>query len=319
MSDMDITGILDDLASGKIDAAEAKKRIDSVGLGDGRPVTEPVDEVSTEWPTLPKTEPKAEATTTEPTQAEIDGEAEPAPAKKAAKAPKAAKAKKATPPKADKINGVKKVLVKATGRKVRIVADDHVSTAAAEDVHQVKRNGATLEILGDRDFPGVTDAIAWVRSVKHIDDLKDDIKGLSIGKELTVRVNPSLEVDIDVSASSLIVTDIPHLGKVRLMAGQATITGASVVSDLMLQAGQVSVSGTFTQDWSRIRCESGQVVLVVDPDSDVVVRADAQLGRIAWEGVEAPESELILGNGTAHLDLGVVLGHGVVRVAEPEE
>ena len=312
---MDITSILDDLATGKIDAAEAKRRIDSVGLGDGRPVTEKVDEVSNEWPT-PKPDPKAEEPVAGESSTDAPTTEEPVEEAQSGPIPKADQPRKSAPPKADKINGVEKILVKATGRKVRIIADDHVSTAAAEDVHQVKRKGSTLEILGDHDFPGVKDAIAWVKSVKGLDTIKDDIKDLGIGKELMVRVNPSLEVDIDVSASSLAVTDVPHLGKVRLAAGSASITGAHVISDLMLQAGQVTVSGTFTQDWSRIRCESGQVVLIIAPDSDVVVRADSQLGRITWEGVEAPDTELVLGQGAAHLDLGVVLGHGVVRIGE---
>jgi hypothetical protein len=193
---------------------------------------------------------------------------------------------------------------------VKVVADTAVSTAAAEDVHQVKRSGSTLEIIGDKEFSGVVDAISWARSLRKI----DDVKALGIGKELTVRVNPTLEVDIDLTGSSLIVSDLPHIGKVRLTAGVATISGARIVSDVLVQAGQATITGRFTQGWSRIRCESGQVIVEVSPDSDVLLRADAQLGRITWEGREAVDGELTLGEGASHLDVGVVIGHGVVRV-----
>ncbi|MDR2930608.1 MAG: hypothetical protein LBV06_06880 [Propionibacteriaceae bacterium] len=284
MSTMDLTIILDDLAAGRIDAAEAKRRIgalESTGPAESSP------EMSTEWPTMP--EAGAETPATGPVAPEPNGN---------------------IPPKADKINGVSKILVRATGRKVKIVADPNVSTAAAEDVHQVKRNGSTLEILGDKEFSGVVDAIAWARSLRGL----DDVKALGIGKELTVRVNPTLEVDIELTGSSLHVQDLPHLGRVRLTAGVATITGAHVVSDLLLQAGQATLSGQFTQGWSRVRCESGQIVVEAAPGSDVTVRADAQLGRVSWDGGQPTDNELVLGAGTAHLDIGIVVGHGVVKV-----
>jgi len=292
---MDLTVILDDLAAGRIDAAEAKRRIDSVGLGTGRPTDHEQPEVSTEWPLPPDQE--VPLWQDQRDQRERDQQASAGPA--------------GTPPKADKINGVSRVLVRATGRKVKIMADSSVSTAAAEDIHQVKRTGSILEIVGDKEFSGVVDALSWVRSVRGV----DDVKALGIGQELTVRVNPALEVDIDLTGSSLQVTDLPHLGKVRLTAGVATITGARAVSDLLLQAGQATIAGRFTDGWSRIRCESGQVIVEVDPTSDVAIRADAQLGRVTWEGREPSDTEVTLGAGLAHLDIGVVVGHAVVRVA----
>ena len=281
-----MTVILDDLAAGRIDAAEAKRRIEALELT--APVPDPAQpEVSTEWPA--------------PNQ--------PAPNQDVPPAAPAASAN-GVPPKADKINGVSKVLVKATGRKVRIIADAQVSTAAAEDVHQVKRQGSTLEVLGDREFTGVVDAISWARSVRGL----DDVKALGIGKELTVRVNPTLEVDIDLTGSSLQVTDLPHIGKVRLTAGVATIAGARIVSDVLVQAGQATIAGCFTDGWSRIRCESGQVIVEVSQDSDVVIRADAQLGRVTWEGTSGADGEVTLGAGTAHLDVGVVVGHAGIKI-----
>jgi hypothetical protein len=298
---MDLTVILDDLAAGRIDAAEAKHRIDALG-----PTTAGPEEphVSTEWPEPPQESSHATwpsmpnpASTQSPTAEsstpprEPDGFVDD------------------TPPKADKINGVSKILIKATGRKVRVLADTAVSTAAAEDVHQVKRQGSTLEVIGDKEFSGVIDAMSWVKSVRGL----DDVKALGIGKELTIRVNPTLEVDIELTGSSLQVTDIPHIGKVRLTAGVASISGTRVISDLLLQAGQATVTGRFTDGWSRFRCESGQIIVEAEPGSDVVLHADAQLGRISWEGQTPTDNEVTLGRGNAHLDIGVVVGHAVVK------
>jgi len=276
---MDITVILDDLAAGRIDAAEAKTRIDALGT---HPAPEPTPEFSTDWPLPPD----------EVSPDDIGAQ------------------HAYEPPKAEKINGISKVLVRATGRKVKIIPDTGVSTAAAEDVHQVKRSGSTMEIVGDKEFSGVIDALSWVKSVRGM----DDVKALGFGKDLTVRVNPALEVDIDLKGCQLMVTGIPHIGKVRLTAGGAAITGARTVSDLLLQMGQATISGHFTEGWSRIRCESGQVTVEVARDSDVVIRADAQVGRVTWEGCEADDGEATLGTGTAHLDMGVVFGHGIIRL-----
>ncbi len=300
---MDLTVILDDLAAGRIDAAEAKRRIDALENGATNQPDAP--EMSTEWPLPPVEEPRVGVPLTPPAPQPPTPPRSQMPPTPPAGAPDGA-----IPPKADKINGVSKVLIKATGRKVRIVADSLVSTAAAEDVHQVKRNGSTLEIVGDKEFTGMVDALSWARSLKGL----DDVKALGIGKELTVRINPTLEVDIELTGSSLQVTDLPHLGRVRLTAGVATITGARVISDLMLQAGQATLSGRFTEGWTRVRCESGQVVVEVSPDSDAVIRADAQLGRVSWEGREVVNNELTLGLGNAHLDIGVIIGHAVVKV-----
>ena len=281
MSDMDITVILDDLAAGRIDAAEAKNRIDALGTQQAK---EPTPEFSTDWP-LPPDETSSDDAGAEPPF-------EP------------------TPPKTEKVNGISKILIRATGRKVKIIPDAAVSTAAAEDVHQVKRSGSTMEIIGDKEFSGVIDALSWVKSVRGM----DDVKALGIGKDLTVRVNPALEVDIDLKGCQLMVVDLPHIGKVRLTAGGATITGVRTVYDLLLQMGQASISGRFNEGWSRIRCESGQVTLEVARDSDVVIRADAQVGRVSWEGCEADDGEVTIGTGAAHLDMGVVFGHGIVRL-----
>ena len=291
---MDITVILDDLANGRIDTAEAKKRIDGLGISDP---SDPEPEVSAEWPTTPPVvdEPIVDAEIIE----EVIEEEPEDPGHEA-------------PFKADKINGVSKILVKATGRKVKIIADPQVSTAAAEDVHQVRRSGTTLEIRGDKEFTGVVDAISWARSLRSL----DDVRALGIGKEMTVRVNPALVVDIELTGSSLVVSEVPHIGKVRLTAGSATMTGARCVSDLVLQAGQATICGLFTEGWSRIRCESGQVVVDVDPTSDVVLRADAQLGRVTWEGKDDVDGELTLGAGTAHLDVGVVIGHAAIKIGD---
>ncbi|MCL1923228.1 MAG: hypothetical protein FWG15_05160 [Propionibacteriaceae bacterium] len=292
MSEMDITTILEDLAQGRIDAGEAKRRIDELGLGRDTDHRDDDQEMSTEWPMKPDQEPPGAPQDPKPSE------------------PHASKAARGETPKTEKNGNVDKVVIKATARKVRVIADPSVSRAAAEDVHQVKRKGSNLIIHGDREFTGVMDALAWVKTVRGL----DDVKSLGIGQELTVRVNPALEVDIRLTGGTLTVTDIPRLGKVRVAAGATTVTGAREIADMVVQAGQATIAGRFNEGWSRVRCESGQVVLEVDKDSDVRLRADAQLGKVSWEGCDGDSGDVVLGKGTAHLDVGVVIGHVAVKV-----
>ncbi|MDR2895639.1 MAG: hypothetical protein LBV30_03155 [Propionibacteriaceae bacterium] len=286
MSHTDLTTILDDLAAGRIDSAEAKRRIDALNVGDAPADQAPT--MSTEWPLLLNDDAIEDAVIVEE---EPDGPAQD------------------LPPKADQINGVAKVLIRATGRRVKVLADENIATAAAEDVHQVKRKGSLLMVIGDREFSGVIDALSWARSIRGL----DDVKALGIGKELIVRVNPALEVDLELTGSSLTVVGLPHLGKVRLTAGAANISQASQVSDLLLQAGQASISGRFVDGWSRFRCESGQITVDVEAGSDAVIRGEVQLGRISWDGAQPEGGQVTVGRGRAQLDLGVVVGHGLIR------
>ena len=47
----------------------------------------------------------------------------------------------------------------------------------------------------------------------------DDIRALGLGKELLLKVNPDIVVDVEVTAGSLNTERVPHLGKVRVTAG----------------------------------------------------------------------------------------------------
>ncbi|MDR0959880.1 MAG: hypothetical protein LBM23_05945 [Propionibacteriaceae bacterium] len=326
-SDVDITPILDDLAAGRIDAAEAKRRIEATGP---EPVVEEsdpaADAVSTEWPSHPSSPDSAvddEVVEGEVVEEIVDESDLAGPSEETVDEPGEGFAGAYQSPNTargprTKINGIDKIVIKATARKVRIVADRNVKVAAAEDVHRTRRSGSILEIIGDKEFSGISGVVNLAKSLKNV----DDVKALGVGQELSVRVNPDLLVDVEVVGGSIGITDVPHLGKIRLTAGVSTITGVRDIGDLVLQAGQASVSGLFTSGWSRLRCESGQMTVGINPESDVTVRAYAQLGRVSWDldGLDH-DGEALIGTGDAVLDVGVVMGFGSIRFGDlkPEE
>ncbi len=281
----DISGILEDLAAGRIDAAEASRRIDAArNAPDPSPFEQPPrptpQEASAEWHDIPEF-----AQTQEP------------PKKR----------------RAPGTNGVDRISVRAVGRRVRIVGDQGVATVAVNGPHVLRRNGSVLEVNSDGDAGPSLDGFSLLRPPRSLDDLRS----LGLGKELELRVNPSLVVDVEVTAGTLTTEGVPYLGKVRLTAGSAVLKDVAEASDVLAQAGQVTLDGTITSGRSRIRCESGSVTLQLGEGSNVVVHGETQLGRIAWSGHhEEGLDEVVLGSGAARLDLSVVMGYATVKLPD---
>ncbi|QGF24094.1 hypothetical protein [Raineyella fluvialis] len=208
--------------------------------------------------------------------------------------------------------GVGRVSVRVTGKRVRIVVDPSVTTCHVTGEHVLRRNGDVIEITAEGDFLPHLGGVKLLPPPRSLDELWRKGQG-----ELLIRVNPALTLDIEVTAGNLHLSNIPTLGRVRLTAGSATIEGFEVVEDALLQAAVVQMAGTVRSGRSRIRVESGQLSLKLGDQSNVTVAADAQLGRITWSGRHTGAGDqVVMGNGSARLDIGVVMGHAGVKVGE---
>lgn len=284
----DITPILEDLAAGRIDAAEASRRIDAVrnapdAVYEQPPAPTP-EEASAEWPGRAQ----------QPGHPRESFREDPEPPGKR---------------RAPGTNGVDRISVRAVGRRVRIVGDSSVATASAEGPHVLRRNGSVLEVSSDGELGPTLEGFMGFKPGGRFDDLKS----LGIGKELFLRVNPSIVVDAEVSAGTLNCHDVPYLGKIRLTAGSAILAGVAETADVLVQAGQFSMQGTITSGRSRVRCESGSLAVTLGEESSVVVKGEAQLGRIVWSGTHQPDGdEVVMGNGAARLDVSLVMGYGSI-------
>ena len=204
--------------------------------------------------------------------------------------------------------GVDRITVHAVGRRVRIVGDRSVATASAEGPHVLRRNGSVLEVTSDGELGPSLDGFSILRPPRNLDELR----ALGLGKELYLRINPSILVDVEVTAGSLSCSDIPYLGKVRLTAGSAELSGVAEADDVLVQAGSASLKGSIATGRSRVRVESGQLTIDLDDRSNVTVRGEAQLGKITWPGNQTLD-EFVLGNGSARLDVGVVMGWANIK------
>lgn len=259
MSNPDLGPILDDLAAGRIDAAEANRRIEQLKAQQGG---------STEAP------PHEEAP---------------------------------SPP-----GGLQRVSIVAVGRRVRIEGDPSVSSLTVEGNHVLRRSGNVMEVSSTGEFGPSFQGFSLIRPPRSLDDLRD----IGLGKELVVRMNPRLVVDAEVTTGGLKVSGVPKLGRIRVTAGGSSISDVTEVADLLSQAGSVTVEGPISTGRSKLRVESGSLSVRLTSGSNVTIRGEAKLGRVNWPGDSENIDEYVVGNGSARLDINVVMGMASIKTEE---
>jgi hypothetical protein len=306
MTAMSMAAILEELAAGRIDAAEAARRIDALKAADAAPTPQP--EAPAEPPAAARvdTEPWA-AATDRPQHATFARERFDAPAPE----PPPAESKPEEP-KPVNTSGVQRISVRAVGRRVRIIGETAVATLSADGPHVLRRNGAVLEVSSDGELGASLDGFSILRGVPRN---MEDLRALGLGKELLLRVNPSIVVDVEMTAGNLNTERVPHLGKVRVTAGGAKLLDVTEINDALVQAGSATIKGAIKTGRNRIRAESGSLSITLGDDSNVTVTGESQLGRISWSGGHTGAGdEVVMGNGSAKLDVEVVMGHAQIRV-----
>jgi hypothetical protein len=342
----DMTSILEELAAGRIDAAEAARRIDALKATETAPPTPPSEPTNEELAAMADHTPSFDAASAESVP---DGDAWAATTDRPQRAtyttesfaPPAAATSGADPsrdagsvrtgadsggeskpeerksgPKPVNTGGVDRISVRAVGRRVRIVGETSVATLSADGPHVLRRNGSVLEVSSDGEMGSSLDGFSILRAPRNL----DDIRSLAIGKELFLRVNPDIVVDVEVTAGSLNTENVPHLGKIRVTAGGAKLLGVEQVNDALIQAGQATIKGSITSGRSRVRAESGSLAIHLADDSNVTVKGDSQLGKVSWAGGHTGAGdEVVMGNGSARLDVEVVMGYAQVTIgSEPK-
>jgi hypothetical protein len=315
----DMTTILEELASGRIDAAEASRRIDALKAEAAAsqptpaPTLEPAPEPAPAEPTNEELADRAGAedawasTTDRPQFTSFSTESFRPPEPEPEPAPQR--------PRAVNTGGVERIAVRAVGRRVRILGETAVATLSADGPHVLRRNGAVLEVSSDGEIGASLDGFSILRAPRNL----DDVRSLGLGKELFLRVNPGIVVDVEVTAGSLNTERVPHLGKVRVTAGGAKLLDVQEINDALIQAGSATIKGSIRTGRSRIRAESGSLNIQLADDSNVTVKGEAQLGKVSWSGGHTGGGdEVVMGQGSAKLDVEVVMGHAQVKVGSEQ-
>ncbi|WP_420175864.1 hypothetical protein [Luteococcus sp. OSA5] len=332
----DLTPILEDLAAGRITAAEADRRIEHA--------RNPAGEPDAEAP--PSSAPEPE----EPSWGDIardllgaasglahsaglgvqqvgerlqDSASSSAGDSQRTRGPVAAAV---TPEQPAGNQGVERVSLRATGRRVRIIGDPSIATVTVDGPHVLRRSGSTMEVTCDGELGASRDGFSVLSGpllthglggLRHLG--LEELRAIGLGKQVLLRVNPAIPVDAEVTAGSLTTDQVRWLGRIRVTAGGATLRGVHQVADALVQAGGATVAGVLAGGRSRVRVESGNLVVELPREADVTVRAEAQVGRIAWPGGAAALHEYQAGQGSGRLDVTVVMGGATVRHEGVEE
>ncbi|TCN33602.1 hypothetical protein EV644_12171 [Kribbella orskensis] len=200
--------------------------------------------------------------------------------------------------------GVQRVTIRAIGRRVRLIGEPAINGVAVDGPHVIKRDGDTLAISSEGDMGVSIDGFSMLRNPTN---LKSHVNGLA--KELSIRVNPALQVEIEVTGGSVVAERLPGLTRVRVTAGTAKVTDVDGPIDLLVQAGSANLDAQITKGRSRVRVESGSANVTLRRGSDVRVHTEAQLGRVTWTGaVNGQSKDVEIGRGRAALDVEVLVG-----------
>ena len=210
---------------------------------------------------------------------------------------------------------IDRIEVRATSRRVRLIGDPRVREFAVEGPHQVRREGSTLHITGDTQ-PVPTDDTFILLTGGRFREMADRLqRGLGQNIELTVRVRPDIAVGAEVIAGSLHTEGVRRLDHVRATAASLRVQDAEEPMDVLVQAGSAQVTTRQTRGRSRIRCESGSLTLRLLDGSDARVRHDVQLGKFSTQPEQRTDRDVVVGTGTAEIDVEVVMG--AVTVVTP--
>src|SRR3712207_4587284 len=154
MSTPDMTSILEQLAAGRIDAAEAARRIDALKAAESRPESASAEEAESTAEPSNEELASAEYGHQDPWAAETDRPQYATHRTESFVPPPRTPEPPTEPPtepvrKQVNTSGVERISVRAVGRRVRILGETSVATLSADGPHVLRRNGSVLEVSSD--------------------------------------------------------------------------------------------------------------------------------------------------------------------------
>jgi hypothetical protein len=203
--------------------------------------------------------------------------------------------------------GVKQVRVAARLGNTEIIGDSSVSYAVAEGPHRARQDGDTLII----EQSPLDDGPTFEFSRPHG---RVRIPGVDIGGKLTVRMNPAMPLAAKTQAGNLRITGAKGAVAAEIQAGNCDIVDFGGPLTLKVTAGNITARGRLDSGASTIRCQMGEVRIVLDKTSSVRIRARTTMGEISFENVEPTgKGEVTIGSGAGTLDCDCTMG--TIRIA----
>lgn len=210
-------------------------------------------------------------------------------------------------------SSVSRIKVRCVTGRLRIIGDESVATVSAVGPHTLRRIGELVQITSETDIGPSLEGFNLFNPPRS----GEDLRSIGFGKELVIRVNPSIKLDVEVTAGGMRVNDVLHLGDVRITGGNASIHGVTSLDSVLVQAGNATIAGAIQSGRGTINVESGNCKLSLSQESNVTVKAETKAARVSWPGtVHGAIDEYVIGNGSAKLEISAVAGNVSIRTVE---
>ncbi|MFN2614351.1 MAG: hypothetical protein ABR552_05960 [Actinomycetota bacterium] len=212
------------------------------------------------------------------------------------------------PPPPPPAGAVAKVRVIGDFRTAKIVGDPEVIEAIAEGPHTVTRDGDTLVInAGD----GEPESGEWTFPGGGRGRSRAIVIGIgSKPKPVSIRMNPRLALEVRIDAGSATIEGVHGPISGDIDAGAFRVKDFTSPFDLQVDAGSITAEGVLDRGDSRIKCDAGNVRVVLKKGSSVKVRARADVGHVSvgsetTKGIHigSAEREFVFGDGAGTLSI----------------
>lgn len=196
----------------------------------------------------------------------------------------------------------KRVKVVANASAVRVIADHDVDTVDVEgEGHIITNEGDTTVVSinnvesswidEDGDESDIGRGVVVIGTKRGTKKFR--LSGLTSGKarRVTVRVNPDVPLEIDVSAGSASVAGLRAPMVTHVSAAKLDVEDFRGEMSGSVNAGKLVARGVFVGE-SRLSADASSVMVDLEPGSDVVIGAELQLSslHIGQERRPHPES-----------------------------
>jgi hypothetical protein len=210
-------------------------------------------------------------------------------------------------PAADGGAGVKQVRVFARLGNTEIIGDPSVSYAVAEGPHKARQEGDTM-VIEQSPLDGEA-TFEFSRPQARV-----RIPRIDIGDKLIVRMNPALPLVAKTQAGNLLINGVKGSIAAEVQAGNCDIVEFRGPMNLKVMAGNITARGRLDGGASTIRCQMGEVRVVLDKASSVRIRARTTMGEVSFENIKGDgKGDVTIGSGAGTLDCDCTMG--TIRIA----
>lgn len=186
-----------------------------------------------------------------------------------------------------------------------VIGDPSVSYAVADGPHRIRQDGDTM-LIEQSVFDG--DGFEFIRRAGRAN---------AFGETLTVRMNPLVPLVARAQAGNIRIEGIHSRLTAEVQAGNCRVNDFRGPISLVALAGNVEASGQLGSGASSIRCNMGEVKVILARQSSVLISARSTLGDVAIDGegiIASGSNQAKLGSGAGTLDIDCKMGSVRVTV-----